>query len=68
MLRCPDSTTDSPTTWHFTERPDTVAGRIACGTYKERSGVTWTRNTELLLGDSLSDNLADLHNWWLKYG
>lgn len=68
MLRCPESTTDSPTTWHFTETPDTVAGRIACGTYKEQSGVTWTRNAELILGDTLSENLVDLHKWWLKYG
>jgi serine/threonine-protein kinase len=67
MLRCPESTIDSPTTWHFTETPDTVAGRIACGTYKDKPGVTWTRNSDLLLGDSLSDNLVDLHNWWLKY-
>ncbi|BBY46057.1 serine/threonine-protein kinase [Mycolicibacterium celeriflavum] len=68
MLRCPESSTDSPATWHFTETPDTVAGRIACGTYKEQSGVTWTRNAELILGDTLSGNLVDLHNWWLKYG
>ncbi|KUH92802.1 serine/threonine-protein kinase [Mycobacterium sp. IS-3022] len=68
MLRCPESSTDSPTTWHFTETPDTVAGRIACGTYKEQSGVTWTRNAELILGDTLSENLVDLHKWWLKYG
>ncbi|UUO04296.1 hypothetical protein M4D79_06055 [Mycolicibacterium novocastrense] len=67
MVRCPESASDSPTTWHFTDTPDIVAGRIACGTYKEKPGVTWTRNADLLLGDSLSDDLVDLHNWWLKY-
>lgn len=68
MVRCPDSSTDSPTTWHFTETPDTVAGRIACGSFRDMSGVTWTRNAELLMGDSLSNNLTALHGWWLKYG
>jgi serine/threonine kinase PknH len=68
MVRCPGSELDSPTTWHYTETPDTVAGRIACGTYKELSGVTWTKNAELLMGDSLGQNIGDLHNWWLKYG
>lgn len=68
MLQCPESSMDSPTSWHFTETPDTVAGRVACGTFRDMSGVTWTRNAELLMGDSLSDDLVSLHNWWLKYG
>jgi serine/threonine-protein kinase len=67
MLRCPGSDLDSPTTWHFTDTPDTVAGRVACGTYQQKAGVTWTRNAELLLGDSISEDLTALHRWWLKY-
>lgn len=68
MLRCPNSDLDSPTTWHYTDTPDTVAGRIACGTYKAKPGVTWTKNADLLLGDALGQNLDDVHNWWLKFG
>jgi serine/threonine kinase PknH len=68
LLRCPGSDLDSPTTWHFTDTPDTVAGRIACGTYNDKPGVTWTKNGDLLLGDALGPNLEDLHNWWLKFG
>lgn len=68
LLRCPASDLDSPTTWHYTDTPDQIAGRIACGTYQDKPGVTWTKNADLLLGDALSDNLEDLHNWWLKFG
>jgi serine/threonine kinase PknH len=68
LLQCPGSGVDSPTTWHYTDTPDTVEGRIACGTYKDKPGVTWTKNKDLLLGDSLAQNLEDLHNWWLKFG
>ncbi len=68
LLRCPASDLDSPTTWHYTETPDEVAGRIACGTYRDKPGVTWTKNADLLLGDAIGQDLEDLHNWWLKFG
>ena len=55
LLRCPDSDLDSPTTWHYTDTPDTVAGRVACGTYNNKPGVAWTKNADLLLGDALGD-------------
>ena len=66
MLRCPASELDSPTTWHYTDTPDAVAGRIACGTYQDKPGVTWTKNDDLVLGDTMGDNLEALHGWWLK--
>jgi serine/threonine protein kinase len=66
--QCPASGTDSPTTWHYTDTPDNVQGRIACGTYNNIPDVVWSKNADLLLGDSLGQNLEDLHNWWLKYG
>lgn len=66
--QCPGSGTDSPTTWHYTETPDQVEGRIACGTYNSIPDVVWTKNADLLMGDSLGQNLDNLHNWWLKYG
>ncbi len=68
LLRCPASDLDSPTTWHYTETPGEVAGRIACGTYRDKPGVTWTKNADLLLGDAIGQDLEDLHNWWLKFG
>jgi serine/threonine-protein kinase len=68
FLQCPGSGTDSPTTWHYTETPDQVEGRIACGTYNTIPDVMWTKNADLLMGDSLGENIDDLHNWWLKYG
>jgi serine/threonine kinase PknH len=68
FLQCPGSGTDSPTTWHYTETPDKVEGRIACGTYNDMPDVVYTKNADLLLGDALGQNLEDLHNWWLKFG
>jgi serine/threonine protein kinase len=68
LVRCPGSETDSPTTWHFTETPDKVEGRIACGNWNNNSAVTWTKNADLVIGDATGPNMEDLHNWWLKYG
>lgn len=67
LVRCPNSGADSPTTWHYTETPDEVEGRIACGVFNGNQDLSWTINDNLLLGDAQSDNLVDLHNWWLKY-
>jgi hypothetical protein len=67
MVRCPGSNMDSPTTWNFERTPEKVEGRIACGTYKDSPGVTWTKNSDLLLGDTLAQNMDDLYNWWLQY-
>ncbi|ULE31349.1 serine/threonine-protein kinase [Mycobacterium sp. IDR2000157661] len=68
LVQCPDSGVESPSTWHYTATPDTVEGRIACGVYNGNQDVTWTKNGDLVLGDAQSQNLVDLHNWWLKYG
>jgi serine/threonine protein kinase len=68
LLQCPGSGVDSPTTWHYTETPDKVEGRIACGTYNNNADVVWTKNADLLLADAQGANLEDLHNWWLKFG
>ena len=38
MVTCPDSDAESPTTWHFTDTPDKVEGRIACGDYQRQPG------------------------------
>ena len=67
LVQCPDSRVDSPTTWHFTETPDKVEGRIACGVYNGNQDVAWTVNKDMLLGDAQGPNLVDLHNWWLKF-
>jgi serine/threonine kinase PknH len=68
LLQCPGSGVDSPTTWHYTDTPDKVEGRIACGTYNDNADVVWTKNADLLLADAQSSNIEDLHNWWLKFG
>ena len=68
LLQCPASGVDSPTTWHYTDTPDKVEGRVACGTNNNNAGVVWTRNADLVLGDAQGTNLDDLHNWWLKFG
>jgi serine/threonine-protein kinase len=67
LLPCPNSNADSPTTWHFTETPDKVEGRIACGIFNGNQDITWTFNTNLLIGDAQGPNLPDLHDWWLKF-
>ncbi|OBI76232.1 serine/threonine-protein kinase [Mycobacterium sp. E740] len=68
LLTCPNSDVGSPTTWHYDATPDQVAGRIACGVFDGNQDVAWTKNVDLLLGDAQSDNLDELHKWWLKYG
>ena len=67
LVQCPDSGVDSPTTWHFTETPDKVEGRIACGVFNGNQDVAWTVNADMLIGDAQGPNLVDLHNWWLKF-
>lgn len=68
LLQCPGSGVDSPTTWHYTDTPDNVEGRIACGAYNDHNDVVWTKNADLLLADAQGADLEDLHNWWLKFG
>jgi serine/threonine-protein kinase len=68
LFQCPGSGIDSPTTWHYTDTPAKVEGRIACGTYDNRPDLVWSKNTDLLLADTQGPNMDDLHKWWLKYG
>lgn len=68
LLPCPGSDIDSATTWHYTEDPDQVAGKIACGTYNDRPDLVWTNDVALLLADAQGPDLEELHNWWLQYG
>jgi len=44
-----------------------VRVRIACGVFNGNQDVTWTVNSDLLIGDAQGPNLPDLHNWWLKF-
>jgi serine/threonine-protein kinase len=67
LFPCPDANADSPTTWHFTETPDKVEGRIACGVFNGNQDVTWTFNTNLLIGDAQGPDIGGLHSWWLKF-
>jgi serine/threonine-protein kinase len=67
LMPCPNSNADSPTTWHFTETPDKVEGRVACGIFNGNQDITWTFNSNLLIGDAQGSNMADLHDWWLKF-
>jgi serine/threonine-protein kinase len=68
LFQCPGSGIDSPTTWHYTDTPAKVEGRIACGTYNYGPDLVWSKNSDLLLADAQSPNMDDLHKWWLKYG
>ncbi|MEE9243635.1 MAG: histidine kinase [Mycobacterium sp.] len=68
LLPCPGSDIDSATTWHYTEDPDQVAGKIACGTYNDRPDLVWTNDAALVLADAQGPDLEELHNWWLQYG
>jgi serine/threonine kinase PknH len=68
LVQCPGSGLDSPASWHYTDTPDNVEGRVACGTYDTNPDVTWTKIADLILGDVQGTNLDDLHTWWLKYG
>jgi serine/threonine-protein kinase len=68
LFQCPGSGVDSPTTRHYTDTPDRVEGRIACGTYNNGPDLVWSKNSDLLLADAQSPNMDDLHEWWLKYG
>ncbi len=68
LMPCPNSTADSPTTWHYTDTPQKAEGSIACGTYNDGPDLTWTKNDDLLLGNAQSPNMDELHQWWLAYG
>jgi serine/threonine kinase PknH len=68
LFQCPGSGIDSPTTWHYTETPGQVEGRIACGTYNNGPDLVWSKNSDLLLADAQGPNMDDLHKWWLEYG
>ena len=68
LLQCPGSRVDSPTTWHYTENPDQIAGMIACGTYNDRPDLVWTNNAAMILADAQGPDLEELHDWWLQYG
>jgi serine/threonine-protein kinase len=67
ILRCPGADADSPITWHYQASPDAVAGSVACGTYQGNADIVWTQDDDLLLADVQSDNMDDLHDWWLNY-
>lgn len=66
LMPCPDGY-KSPGTWNYKSTPDQVAGSIACGTYNNNQDVTWTKDSQLLLGDAQGPNLAELQQWWEKY-
>lgn len=68
LMPCPNSTMDSPTTWHYTDTPQKAEGSIACGTYNDSPDLTWTKNDGLLLGNAQGPNIDELHQWWLAYG
>jgi hypothetical protein len=65
LLGCPNSG-DSPTTWHYSETPDRVGGRIACGADNLGAALVWTKNSDLLLADAHGLSMDDLHRWWLE--
>ena len=67
LFQCPGSGIDSPTTWHYTETPDDVEGRIACGTYDNGPDLVWSKNSDRLLADAQGPNMDTLHEWWLKF-
>jgi serine/threonine kinase PknH len=64
LFQCPGIGIDSPTTWHYSETPNRVEGRIACGTYKN---LVWSKNSDLLLVEAQNPNMDELHKWWLKF-
>ena len=68
LLECPGSGLQSPTTWHYTETPDQVAGKVACGTYNGNPDLVWTNDEALLLVDAQGPDLAELHDWWVEFG
>ena len=68
LVQCPGSGIDSPTTWHYTDTPDAVAGQIACGTYNDNPDLVWTKDDVLLLADAQGPSMEDVHNWWLEFG
>lgn len=71
LVVCPDSEPSdppAPVPWHYTNDPDTEAGKIACGTFKNHSNVVWSNYDKLILNDVRDDAtaMADLYTWWGK--
>ncbi|MFV0496507.1 protein kinase domain-containing protein [Mycobacterium sp.] len=69
LADCPGSG-PSPDSWQYDRDPTVAAGMVACGIYKDHPNVIWTNNSKLTLSDTFGDpvSLADLHDWWAKYG
>jgi hypothetical protein len=57
----PQQRPDSPTTWHYTDRQEKVAGSVACGIYNGGPDITWTVNDGLLLGKAQGTTIEALH-------
>lgn len=68
LLQCPGSGIDSPTTWHYTDSAQRAEGSIACGTYADGPDITWTKNSDLMIGNIQAPDMEQLHQWWLAYG
>lgn len=66
-FRCPGGNVDSPADWNYERTPDVVAGQVACGTFQGNADVVWTQNDDLVLADVQSQDIDELHNWWLNY-
>jgi serine/threonine-protein kinase len=67
MLACPGADSDAPQDWNYKSDTKTLAGQVACGTYKGNADVMWSQTSELLLADVQSADLASLHDWWLNF-
>lgn len=67
MQECPGGI-QSPGDWHYNNDPNTVAGHIACGTYKGAPDLTWTQNAEMMLGNIQGRSIDSLYNYWANPG
>ena len=54
----------SPGTWHYTNSPDTPAGKLVCGTYEGTPDLVWSQNDKLLLGNLQGTDLQSIYDFW----
>ena len=64
LIACP-GTDGSPTHWDYDSTPEAAEGSLACGDRRGRVELAWTKDSELLLGTGVGNNLDALYKWWV---
>jgi serine/threonine kinase PknH len=59
---------DDPNTWHYSDSPNTTAGKVACGTGNKGAMVAWTNDKNHLAAAVAGSDVKSLYKWWQADG